>query len=173
MNRLQNGVTDKIEQFNWSRDITRHPLPAALEPYLDETIKFTNYVHNDILFKILRLFARALRLPSEDYFTDRHRFDGEDVSWMRVMAYYDEHTEEDLQKTRGVWLMGHADPGSITLLFSQPMASLQVRQSDGTWRWVRHVPGAIVVNAGEMMQFWTGGYYKATVHRGKCQYCIS
>jgi isopenicillin N synthase-like dioxygenase len=83
------------------------------------------------------------------------------------MAYYDEHSPEEEQKSNGLWLMGHADFGSITLLFSQPMASLQVRQLDGTWKWVKHIPGAIVVNAGEMMEFWTGGYYKGTVHRGE------
>ena len=166
ISRLQNGVTDKIEQFNWSRDLSRAEQPSTLEPYLDETQKFTDYLHKDTLFKILRLFARALKLPSEEYFVERHKYEGQDVTWARIMAYYDEHTEEDLQNTRGVWLMGHADPGSITLLFSQPMASLQIRQGDGTWRWAKHHEGAIVVNAGEMMQFWTGGYYKATVHRG-------
>jgi isopenicillin N synthase-like dioxygenase len=165
---LQNGVVDKIEQYNWARDMNEHPQPTTMKPYQQETQQFTEYVHKHILYGLLRLFAKALELPSEEYLVDRHRFETFDESWMRYMAYYDEHSEDDLKKTKGVWLMGHADFGSLTLLFSQPMSSLQVRQADGTWKWVRHVPGAIVVNAGEMMQFWTGGYYKATVHRGTC-----
>lgn len=148
--------------------MNEHPQPTTMKPYQQETQQFTEYVHKHILYGLLRLFAKALELPSEEYLVDRHRFERFDESWMRYMAYYDEHSEDDLKKTKGVWLMGHADFGSLTLLFSQPMSSLQVRQADGTWKWVRHVPGAIVVNAGEMMQFWTGGYYKATVHRGTC-----
>jgi isopenicillin N synthase-like dioxygenase len=31
--------------------------------------------------------------------------------------------------------------------------------------YVEHVPGAIIVNSGEIMQWFTGGYFKAAIHR--------
>jgi isopenicillin N synthase-like dioxygenase len=31
--------------------------------------------------------------------------------------------------------------------------------------YVAHIPGAIIVNAGEVMQWFTGGYFKAAIHR--------
>ena len=31
--------------------------------------------------------------------------------------------------------------------------------------YVHHIPGAIIVNAGEIMQWFTGGYFTAAIHR--------
>lgn len=45
------------------------------------------------------------------------------------------------------------------------MASLQVRDDAGTWRYVRHTPGGIIVNCGVFMEWYTGGYFKAANHR--------
>ena len=74
-----------------------------------------------------------------------------------------------------MWLKGHTDFGTITLLYSQPVSALQILlpgpagagagAGGGTWRWVRHVPGALVVNAGDALEFLTGAFYRATVHR--------
>lgn len=44
------------------------------------------------------------------------------------------------------------------------MASLQVRE-DGEWKYVKHVPGAMIVNAGQFMSMMTGDYFKAAIHR--------
>ena len=66
------------------------------------------------------------------------------------------------------------------------MSSLQVRDDHGNWRYVKHVPGAVIVhpppyiflhehldtdlipmqiNCGTFMQWYTGGYFKAANHR--------
>lgn len=45
---------------------------------------------------------------------------------------------------------------------SQPMASLQVRDDAGVWRYVKHQPGNMVINAGEFMNWYTGGYFKVS-----------
>lgn len=95
-----------------------------------------------------------------------HKFDVHDESWFRYMKYYDEFNEEEKKITKDVWLGGHADFGSLTLLFSQPMASLQVRrESDQKWQYVKHVPGAMIVNAGQFMSWFTGDFFKAAIHR--------
>lgn len=95
-----------------------------------------------------------------------HKFDVHDESWFRYMKYYDEFNEEEKKVTKDVWLGGHADFGSLTLLFSQPMASLQVRrESDQKWQYVKHVPGAMIVNAGQFMSWFTGDFFKAAIHR--------
>jgi isopenicillin N synthase-like dioxygenase len=51
-------------------------------------------------------------------------------------------------------------------LDSQPIAALQVLRPDGSWGWVRHKPGAIIVNFGNAMEFLTAGRLKAAYHRG-------
>ena len=48
----------------------------------------------------------------------------------------------------------------------QSMCSLQVREyGTDLWKYVPYIPGAIIVNAGEVMAWWTGGYFKASIHR--------
>ena len=53
-------------------------------------------------------------------------------------------TDEEDAKTKNVWMKGHTDTGSITLLWSQPVVALQIMSPDGKWRYVRHVPNGIV-----------------------------
>ena len=36
------------------------------------------------------------------------------------------------------------DFGSITILWSQPVAALQILTSGGEWRWIRHLENALV-----------------------------
>lgn len=60
----------------------------------------------------------------------------------------------------------HTDYGCITLLLSDPTPSaLQVRLKDGTWLNADPVPGAFVVNIGDMIERWTNGLWKSTMHR--------
>jgi isopenicillin N synthase-like dioxygenase len=66
---------------------------------------------------------------------------------------------------RGQGVGAHKDPGVLTLLMIEPgKGGLQV-QTDGGWIDAPAVPGAFVVNIGELMEWATDGYLKATVHR--------
>ncbi len=59
----------------------------------------------------------------------------------------------------------HNDPGVLTLLMIEPgKGGLQV-EHEGGWIDAPAVPGAFVVNIGELMEFATQGYLKATQHR--------
>ena len=60
---------------------------------------------------------------------------------------------------------GHTDFGSMTLLFRQPVAALQVRGSDGSWKWVKPYPGSITVNLADSLEFITNGFLKSSIHR--------
>ena len=74
--------------------------------------------------------------------------------------------KEESEKFRDIFLSGHADIGTFTFLFSQPVAALQVLDhNDGKYRWVEHQPNGIIVNFGVALQMLTGGLFKATVHR--------
>jgi len=50
-------------------------------------------------------------------------------------------------------------------LYSQPVAALQILGRDGKWKWIKHIENALVINAGDSLEFLSGGYYKATIHR--------
>ncbi|EKG19933.1 Isopenicillin N synthase [Macrophomina phaseolina MS6] len=61
----------------------------------------------------------------------------------------------------------HTDFGAVTLLMQDGNPGLQVLDRHGAARWV-DVPStrrAYVVNVGDMLERWTRGYYRSSVHR--------
>ncbi|MCX4684794.1 isopenicillin N synthase family oxygenase [Kitasatospora purpeofusca] len=59
----------------------------------------------------------------------------------------------------------HKDYGFITLLLQDTVGGLQVQRADGSFLDVPPMPGAFVVNLGELLEVATDGYLKATSHR--------
>ncbi|KAL4245870.1 iron/ascorbate-dependent oxidoreductase family protein [Abortiporus biennis] len=157
------GVHDQIEHYNLLRDVNKKQHPKAIRPLLPEIDAFAKHNHFDILFPILRLIAVGMELP-EDTFVNNHRFDAPGETWVRFMKYFP-RSEEDEEKTNQVWLKGHTDSGTITILWSQPVTSLQILSKDGKWRFVKHIDNALVINTGDALEFLSGGYYKPTIHR--------
>jgi isopenicillin N synthase-like dioxygenase len=63
----------------------------------------------------------------------------------------------------------HRDAGVLTLLLAEPGSrGLQVRVGD-RYRDVDPLPGALIVNIGEMLEIASGGYLRATEHRVRIQ----
>ncbi|MFI6037661.1 isopenicillin N synthase family dioxygenase [Streptomyces sp. NPDC051315] len=59
----------------------------------------------------------------------------------------------------------HKDYGFLTLLLQDAVGGLQVQREDGLFHDVPPVPGAFVVNLGELLEVATDGYLVATNHR--------
>lgn len=78
---------------------------------------------------------------------------------------YHARTPEANAKLNDVWVKGHTDFGSLTLLFRQPVAALQVKGRDGGWKWVKPHDGSITVNVADALQFLTNGFLKSSIHR--------
>ncbi|KAF7304538.1 Clavaminate synthase-like protein [Mycena chlorophos] len=160
---IGDGVRDQIEQYSVNRKVLHRAHPQALRPYLAEMQAFAKHNHMNILHPILRLMAIGLELPEES-FVEQHLYDAPGESSVRFLKYHPRSIEDE-QKTKQVWLKGHTDIGSITILWSQPISGLQILSPDNQWRWVRHVENALVINAGDVMTFLAGGFYPATRHR--------
>jgi isopenicillin N synthase-like dioxygenase len=108
---------------------------------------------------LMRIFAVALALP-EDFFADkidRH------TSTIRLINYPDQEREPVAGQLRsGV----HSDYGSLTILkIEDAPGGLQVRARDGQWVDVAAVPGAFIVNIGDLMMHWTNDRWISTLHR--------
>jgi isopenicillin N synthase-like dioxygenase len=106
--------------------------------------------------KLLRAWALALG-ADEDYFESHF---GDPSTLINIVRY---PGKEDPTPQQGVG--AHKDSGVLTLLWVEPgKGGLQV-QRDGEWVDAPPVPGAFVVNIGELLEYATQGYLTATNHR--------
>lgn len=77
--------------------------------------------------------------------------------------YYPERPDWAGDKDFGI--AAHTDYGCLTLLAMDGVPGLEVRLPNGDWYPVQAEPGTFVINFGEMLEFWTAGRVKATLHR--------
>ena len=84
------------------------------------------------------------------------------VASIRLLHYPPQTTSAENQLGAGA----HTDFGAITLLLQDETGGLQVWDSKGKV-WVDITPNrdAYVVNVGDMLQMWTSGKYKSSLHR--------
>ncbi|KAK0229459.1 hypothetical protein EDD85DRAFT_912020 [Armillaria nabsnona] len=159
---IRNDIRDQIEQYNINKS-NKQEHPAALRPYSKYLDDFARHNHFNVVHPILKLLARGLELP-EDTLIKQHQFDAEGESSIRFMKYFPRSKEEE-EKTEHVWMKGHYDIDCVSVLWSQPIGGLQILSPDGKWRWVKHMDNALVINAGDGLDFLCGGYYPPTCHR--------
>ncbi len=117
----------------------------------------------EVARKIFVLFAIILELP-EDFFVSRHLYTERSEDHLRYMIYRPRTAEQDA-KVENTWSRSHTDFGSLTLLWSQNVAGLQIKASDGRWKYVRPLDQGIICNVGDTLSFWSAGYLKSTIHR--------
>ncbi|CDQ46070.1 isopenicillin N synthase family dioxygenase [Mycolicibacterium neoaurum] len=106
--------------------------------------------------RLLRLWAESLGAAA-DLFDDA--FAGLPATLIKVVRY-----PGGAASDQGVG--AHKDSGVLTLLLVEPDSTgLQVELTAGEWVDVPPVPGAFIVNIGELLEVATGGYLRATRHR--------
>jgi isopenicillin N synthase-like dioxygenase len=108
--------------------------------------------------RVLALMAVQLGVQS-DFFTELHSGRNVTLRFLRYPAGLAPHQQGQLGAG------AHTDYGSITLLFQHRVAGLQVLGMDGSWQDAPPVEGAVVVNTGDLMERWTNGRYRSTLHR--------
>jgi len=126
------------------------------QPELREIVAEWHAALSAISRRLLRAWALALG-AEESYFDDHF---GEPSTLIKIVRY--PGTNDPLPQ-QGVG--AHKDSGVLTLLWVEPgRGGLQVER-DGEWVDAPPVDGAFVVNIGELLEYATNGYLKATNHR--------
>lgn len=168
------GRADAREQIDYSPD--REPVPdyPPEQPYwllqghnmwpdslpeLEQAAMAWAGLMSRVGAELLRAIAVSLHLP-EDYFDEPFR---DSPAWMGKLVHY----VGGIVEAAGDQGVGsHADYGFVTLLLQDAVGGLEVLPPGASeWASVDPVPGALVVNLGEMLEVATEGYLAATVHR--------
>jgi isopenicillin N synthase-like dioxygenase len=166
--RLENKGFDNVEIYNipkFTKDFEgKYQQPDLLKAHLSEIEHFSKTLHSNVVLPLLRLFAIILQLPDENYLVKQHTYEKKSEDHFRYMLYR-KRTPEEWVASGGGKGNGHTDLGTVTLLFRQPIAGLQILGDDGNWTWVSAQPGTITVNLADTISHLTGGWLKSSVHR--------
>jgi isopenicillin N synthase-like dioxygenase len=112
-----------------------------------------------VLRQVMQGVALSLGLP-EEYFDAAHH----PHSGAVMLLHYPPITEPLLpgQLRSGA----HTDFGTMTLLFHHDSAEgLEIQRPDGTWLHAPSIPGAAIVNVGDLLTRWTNGQLRSVLHR--------
>ncbi|SPO07421.1 probable iron/ascorbate family oxidoreductases [Cephalotrichum gorgonifer] len=163
---VANNVKDNVEVYNIPKFDGFHnrQQPAILEENIKEIEEFSRKCHDEVVVKLLRLFAILLELPDEDQLVKDHQYDVVGEDHLRYM-HYAARSAEDNAKVADLYTPGHTDLGTVTLLFRQPVAALQILNSEGQWKWVKPQDGTITINTCDALTALTGGLIKSSIHR--------
>ena len=114
--------------------------------------------------RLVDLLWRALHGGQDDGSSWSHRsgcFD-EPMLTLRLLHYEAQTSDE----SQGVFACGeHCDYGFCTLLAVDDEPGLQIHTRQSGWLDVPALPAAFVVNIGDMLQRWSNGRYRSTLHR--------
>jgi isopenicillin N synthase-like dioxygenase len=89
-------------------------------------------------------------------------FDAADTSFLRLNYYPQCAVATSDWRPFGVG--EHTDAGALTLLLQDDQPGLEVFR-EGRWYRVEPIPGALVINIGDMFQVWSNDRYRAALHR--------
>ena len=122
---------------------------------------------------LMHSIARGLELPEHTF---DYAFEG-GISTLRLLRYpvrpassFEGTNPADMWAnqagvSRYVLGRGHVDTGFMTLLAQDGVDGLQAQHLDGTWMDVPPVEGTLAVNFGKVLERWTAGKIRATLHR--------
>ena len=151
----ERAAIDDPDGPGYNRLVGPNLWPAA-QPELKEVVTEWHDHLTGVARKLLR--AWALALGAEEQYFDRHF--GDPQTLIKIVRY---PGKDDPTPQQGVG--AHKDSGVLTLLWVEPgKGGLQVER-DGEWVDAPPVPGAFVVNIGELLEYATQGYLTATNHR--------
>mmetsp|Transcript_30282 Transcript_30282/g.96590 ORF Transcript_30282/g.96590 Transcript_30282/m.96590 type:complete len:247 (-) Transcript_30282:85-825(-) len=152
------AVPDLVENFVFQKEV--QPPDILPDLIVREARAYWGAV-SGVSDLLLRLSAAALDL-TDDYFADY--YSGDPANALRL-AHYPKLA--GLDAGAGAERYGaHTDYQGFTILWQDPeRQGVEVKMADGRWEPVATAEDAFVVNAGDLIELWTNGRWKSTLHR--------
>jgi isopenicillin N synthase-like dioxygenase len=150
---LADPFSDKVPPNPW---LPEHLLPG-----------FRSFVESwwtdcaTLAHSLYRSLGEALKVHDEDYLCRIHS--NHDVCHL-TWNFYPSMPLQPVHSANAKRLNAHTDFGTLTLVFQDAIGGLEVHDGD-TFRPIVPVPGAVVVNVGDMLEQQSNGRWKSNLHR--------
>jgi isopenicillin N synthase-like dioxygenase len=130
--------------------------PAELPGFRDDVLAYCAAMET-LSAALLPIYAHALDL-APNFFDEPFR----DPQFTLRMSHY---PPQDVVEENEFGLAPHTDTSFMTLLAQNAVPGLSLRLPDGRWIDAPALPGAFLVNGGDMLRRWTNDRFLATPHR--------
>lgn len=136
---------------------SRNLWPADLPGFKEQALAYSNHVVA-LGRRLAGALALSLELP-ETYFAAALERPGCSV---RLLRYPPQPPDAEANQLGSG---AHTDWGLITILLQDDCGGLEVRNADGVWIRADPIPGAFVINLGDMIPRLTNDLYNSNMHR--------
>jgi isopenicillin N synthase-like dioxygenase len=115
-----------------------------------------------LVHRILNMLSIALKLPPPGLSSTHSN----SLFQLRLL-HYPSLPAKELSQGKRSRINAHSDFGTLTLLFQDSIAGLEIASpvSPGAFRPVDPIPDTVLVNIGDLMARWSNDRWKSTVHR--------
>ncbi|KAE8661863.1 S-norcoclaurine synthase 1 [Hibiscus syriacus] len=159
-------VLSEDQKLDWSDIFYVIPLPVPLRnmrfwptnpPSFRETLeKYSMELHN-VMVQLMKLIAKNL---GTDPWMLLSYFDEDEVQGIKLIYY-----PPCAEASKVLGASPHSDGTGLTLLLQvNEVEGLQFKRNQ-KWVPVKPIPGALIVNIGDVLEIMSNGKYKSAVHR--------
>ncbi|KAK8174967.1 thymine dioxygenase [Phyllosticta citrichinensis] len=145
--------TDGAQPNIWPPDAALPGFRTAMMAFFDQC--------STLVHAVLRALALALSLDDESALSAAHAAS----AFQLRLLHYPPVAARALRQQAAARIGAHSDFGSLTLLFQDAVGGLEVESPPGRYRPAPPVDGAVLVNVGDLLERWSNGRWRSTVHR--------
>ncbi|XP_066991769.2 uncharacterized protein [Anabrus simplex] len=162
---VEKFMQDRVEEVRHTFNVVwlERNLPEAQVPGFQAVVSSLAQDFRRLATLLLRALATGLELQPDFFMTTHTNMLQEGNETCMRLLYY---PPVGAPPTPGITRCGeHSDYGTFTLLAQDSEGGLEMLTPNHRWGRVGHLPGAILINTGELLASWTGGKYPALRHR--------